>query len=93
MGQFKMFPIGSQHYIQMDEATYKAQNFHVRLILLPQYKIWQATDYATKYLFVGLLLFFFKKQFSNRIFKKVLHGVYVKISMDILKDKSSTTHF
>lgn len=56
-----MFPVGSQHYIQMDEATYKAQNFQVRLILLPQYKIWQTTNYATKYLFVGICFCSFSK--------------------------------
>lgn len=48
MGQLKIFLFGSRHYIQMDEAIYKAKNFHVTLILLPQDKIWQATNYVTK---------------------------------------------
>ena len=51
----------------MDEDIYKAKHFLIRLILLPQCKIWQAINYVTKYLVISVS-FLFKKYFSQQIF-------------------------
>lgn len=65
----------------------ESKNFHVRLLLLPYYKIWQATNYIIKYLLVSAS-FLFKKYFPTEFFFYVLHGIYIKITVGILKENS-----
>lgn len=71
-------------YIQMVKAIYKTK-ISVRLILLPPCKIWQATNYINKYLFVVSASVLFQKvllqqkkilSFAENIGKKKYSGYF-----------------